>query len=117
MSPESRVVRVLEDRWKEVLPEGRVTKRMLKRLRARTHFKQMVERVREFGCITLPSIDHHPLVSRNPDGTYRSLMLDELGEDPTLYVCTDCGDEIAAPKQNGRCEPCAVWRKTGVLTK
>lgn len=87
---------------------------MAKLMAARPEFRAMVDHLLEHSALPFPDLDSHPVVTRNRDGTYRDLMLEELGFDPAEFTCVDCGDEI--PKGRGRCEPCLHWRRTGVTT-
>lgn len=107
-----RVIRLLERRWRDRLPDGRFPRRALPLMQKRPEFEAMVQRVIRYGALPFPDLDFHPVVTRAPDGTIRDLMMDELGFDPADFVCIDCGDEIDRGKQ--RCDPCSHWRRTGV---
>lgn len=108
----AKVVGVLEERWADHLPNGRIPKVMLRALAKTAGFAAMVDTQLIGGALPLPDLDFHPVVERLPNGDLRDLLQEELGDDPQRYVCEDCGEETGRGK--GRCDPCEHWRRTGV---
>ena len=107
------MIRYLQARWKDKLPEGKIPTAMVKLMAARDEFRRAVDHLMCHGALPFPDLDFHPVVTKAPDGTYRDLMLEELGFDPAEFICVDCETEI--PRGRGRCEPCLHWRRTGVI--
>lgn len=108
------VLGYLDRRWRHKTgPEG-LTKKHRQWLVKQDHFQAMVDTAMEQnGTLSLPDLDLTPEVRRLRDGELRSLLIEELGMDPALFRCADCGDEID-PGSQRRCDPCHEWRTTGV---
>lgn len=108
------VLDYLERRWRHRIGPDGLTELHRKFLVKRDRFQEMVdEAMRQNGTLFLPDLDLVPEVQKLRNGTVRSLLVEELGADPSSFRCTDCGDEIT-PGKTGRCDPCHDWRTTGV---
>jgi len=104
------VVRTLERRWRDRLPDGRFPRPMVQVMVRSKRFQEYVELAQVQGVIAFPDRDFVPEVRRLPDDSIRDLMMEELGADPAEFICVDCGHEIQRGAK--RCAPCAHWRKT-----
>ena len=106
------VIRILERRWSDRLPNKKLPRALVKVLAKKPHFVVWVEHYARHQALPFPDLTFHPEIETKPDGSVVDLLFEELGADPLDFICADCGDDISQGQD--RCGPCENWRKTGV---
>jgi hypothetical protein len=105
-----RLVGALEERWRAWLPGGRIPTTMLRRLEKTEQFRRWLDDLGS-GGLTLDDIEHLHRYYRRPNGQVGDRLVEELGEDPWLYVCRECFADV--DKGAGSCPDCRDFNAGG----
>lgn len=114
---EAKVFDWLEKRWEHELPTGKIPAEHKKKIRKDGAFQQLVAKVLRGEALVAPDLDRTPTIVTRHDGTEVDLMMDELGDDPNRYLCSECREPLDR-RHDGEeppvCQKCRDFNALGV---
>jgi hypothetical protein len=103
VAPEFRIRRYLELRWRWFLPRGKIPGGLWKSFVRSERFERMMGQVKA-GGVTFVDLAGHGRFVRRADGLVEDQLVAELGDDPFLWACSACMEDVRRGQEY--CDPC-----------